>query len=108
MSPPIDQLTVEGYDMQFGTNAIGPALFTTLLLPLLRSASSPGSPARVVFTSTLGHMAGSVKEPIAWETLKPAPGSQEDQKRRKIGPDGLYYQSKVVSCFFQHYSRYRR
>lgn len=97
MSPPIDQLTTEGYDMQFGTNVVGPALLTSLLLPLLRSASTPDSSARVVFTSSLGHMAASTKEPIAWYTLKPAPGSEEEEKRTKIGPDGLYYQSKVVS-----------
>lgn len=109
MSPPIEQLTTEGYDMQFGVNAVGTALFTSLLLPLLRAATrssfttassnsstSNEHASRVVFTSSLGHMAASSKEPIAWDTLKPIPGSAGEEKRKKIGPDGLYYQSKVV------------
>ena len=101
MAPPIDALTSDGYDLQFGTNVLGHYLFTTLLLPLLRAASvqTPTSPARVVTTSSLGHRAG-VKGAIVWETLKPGEkGSVGDRARRKLGEDGLYYQSKSVSGF---------
>ncbi|KAM5343935.1 hypothetical protein ACJ41O_012472 [Fusarium nematophilum] len=45
--------TKEGYEIQFGTNHMGPALFTQLLLPTLKkTAASPGSDVRVVFLSS--------------------------------------------------------
>lgn len=96
MSPPIEKLTEEGYDLQFGTNVLGPFLFTTLLMPVLLETAKENGEARVVNTSSLGHVAGS-KEAIEWDTLKPAAGSAGDKARTKMGPDGLYYQSKRVS-----------
>jgi NAD(P)-dependent dehydrogenase (short-subunit alcohol dehydrogenase family) len=98
MSPPVDQFTAHGYDLQFGTNVIGHFLFTILLLPVLRAASktSPDSPAGVVTTSSLGHRAG-VKGAIVWETLKPGENSSPvDKARRRMGLDVLYYQSRSV------------
>ncbi|KAF2157247.1 NAD(P)-binding protein [Myriangium duriaei CBS 260.36] len=42
-------LTPEGYEVQFGTNHMGPALLTHLLLPtLLRTAEDPNADVRVV------------------------------------------------------------
>jgi retinol dehydrogenase 12 len=35
MKAPIDQLTEDGYDLQFGTNVIGHGVLTLELLPLL-------------------------------------------------------------------------
>lgn len=32
MNTPTDMLTTQGYDCQFGTNVVGPYLFTTLLV----------------------------------------------------------------------------
>jgi len=94
MSPPIDQLTQEGYDMTFGTNVVGPYLFTTLLLPVLLATAAETGEARIVNTSSLGHMAAP-KPCISWETLGPFDNAPEgDKKRRKLGPDVLYYQSK--------------
>lgn len=83
--------------MQFGTNVVGPFLFTQLVLPLLLKAAETTGDARVVYTSSLGH-AAAPKEFIAWETLKPGEnGSPGDKKRREMGTDALYYQSKCVS-----------
>lgn len=94
MAPPLGQLTEEGYDMTFGTNVVGPHLFTKLLFPLLQVAGSEHGDARVIFTSSLGH-AAAPKEFIAWETLKPGKkGAPGDKKRRSLGTGGLYYQSK--------------
>ena len=99
MDAPIDQLTEEGYDLTFGTNVVGPFLFTKLLLPLLQAAASEHGEARIIHTSSLGH-AAAPKEFIAWETLKPGEkGGPGDKKRRALGPRNMYYQSKCVSTF---------
>lgn len=101
MSPPISALTTDGYDMQFGTNVVGPFLFTQLVLPLLLKAAETTGDARVVWTSSLGH-AAAPKDYIKWETLKPGDGekgSAGEKKRQQLGTDGLYYQSKCVSSF---------
>ncbi|KAL8294527.1 hypothetical protein RB597_007837 [Gaeumannomyces tritici] len=47
-------LTQDGYEMQFGTNHMGHALLTQLLLPTLKqtAAAAPGSDVRVVFLSS--------------------------------------------------------
>ncbi|KAF3001671.1 hypothetical protein E8E14_006712 [Neopestalotiopsis sp. 37M] len=48
-------LTKEGYEVQFGTNHVGHALFTKLLLPvLLSTAEQPGADVRVVVLSSAG------------------------------------------------------
>lgn len=50
-SPP--GLTVDGYEVQFGSNYLGPALFTKLLLPILtRTANLPESDVRVINLSS--------------------------------------------------------
>lgn len=93
----MEQLTVEGYDMTFGTNVVGPYLLTKLLIPLLQAAAAEHHDARVVHVSSLGH-AAAPKECIAWETLKPGEKtSPEEKRRRALGPDNLYYQSKAAS-----------
>jgi NAD(P)-dependent dehydrogenase (short-subunit alcohol dehydrogenase family) len=63
-------LTEDGYEIQFGTNHMGHALLTKLLLPILSStAALPDSNVRVVVLSSEAYtMAPS--EGIAWETLK--------------------------------------
>jgi retinol dehydrogenase-12 len=91
--PPTNLLTVDGYDLQFGTNALGHYFFTILLLPTL-IATAKGSPdghARVINTSTVGHFfAGG----IDWKSLKAGP------ERDKLTTEALYYQSKLVELLF--------
>ena len=49
-------LTKDGYEIQFGTNHIGHALLTKLLLPTLeRTAEEPGSDVRIVNLTSEGH-----------------------------------------------------
>ncbi|KAH9025102.1 NAD(P)-binding protein [Lactarius pseudohatsudake] len=58
MMAPKEQITVQKYDMQFGTNVIGHWLFTQLLLPALFAATdaSPShEKARVVTVSSSAH-----------------------------------------------------
>ena len=48
--------TKEGYEIQFGTNHVGHALFTTLLLPKLKAtAKEPGSDVRIINLSSGAH-----------------------------------------------------
>ena len=48
--------TKEGYEIQFGTNHMGHALLTKLLLPtMLETAKQPGADVRIVNLSSAGH-----------------------------------------------------
>jgi retinol dehydrogenase-12 len=89
MIPPIDQLTAQGYDLQFGTNVLGHFYFTKLLVPLLLAGakSSPDGKARVVNTSS---SASLFANKIDYDTLGDTPA------RKKKGPAQLYMQSKFV------------
>ncbi|KAF5621009.1 alcohol dehydrogenase [Fusarium sp. NRRL 25303] len=51
MSVP-EGLTEDGYEIQFGTNHLGPALFTTLLLPTLKATAAISTDVRVIFLSS--------------------------------------------------------
>ena len=90
MGPPIDQLTEDGYDMQWGTNVLGHYYFTMLLIPALVAGvkSSPDHHARVVTTAS----SGAYLDTIHWETLKDTP------ERKKRSTDYQYMQSKFVRC----------
>ena len=62
-------LTSEGYELQFGTNHMGHALLTKLLLPTLqRTAQQPGSDVRVVYLSSAGYK-NAPPEGIAFPAL---------------------------------------
>ncbi|KAH8082451.1 NAD-P-binding protein [Cristinia sonorae] len=87
MMPPIDRLTTEGYDLQFGTNVLGHYYFTELLIPALLAGkeTSPDGHARVITTSSSGSYMG----PLLWDTFTDGP------VRRKTSPDNLYFSSKL-------------
>lgn len=87
-TPPIDMLTKDGYDLQFGTNVVGHFYFTELLMPALIAgvASSPDHHTRIITTSSSGAYLGKIR----FETFKDSP------TRRKTPTDALYYQSKLV------------
>jgi retinol dehydrogenase-12 len=88
MAPPIEQLTADGYDLQFGTNVVGPFYFTKLLLPTLISTakSSPDGHARILATASPSHLFVALN----FNTFKDGPA------RKAVSPDDLYAQSKVV------------
>lgn len=48
-------LTKDGYEIQFGTNVVGPALFTQLLLPIMRDTAKLNPQTRVVLLSSAAH-----------------------------------------------------
>jgi retinol dehydrogenase 12 len=89
MVPPVEQVTKDGFDLQFGTNAVGHFLFTKLVTPALRAAAQNGGYARVVHTSSSGAYMGA----IDFDTFVDGP------KKTKLGTQALYNQSKLVSCF---------
>lgn len=49
-------LTKDGYELQFGTNHMGHALLTKLLLPVLQKTAKDQGEARIVNLSSAGHM----------------------------------------------------
>ncbi|KAF7327166.1 Short-chain dehydrogenase/reductase family protein [Mycena kentingensis (nom. inval.)] len=56
MTPPTEQLTAQGHDLQFGVNVIGHYFLTELLVPaLLKSTVDTGIPARIINTASSGH-----------------------------------------------------
>lgn len=54
-NPPAGSVSVQGHDLQFATNCLGPHLLTQLLLPTLRRTSENEPPAsvRVVWTASI-------------------------------------------------------
>jgi NAD(P)-dependent dehydrogenase (short-subunit alcohol dehydrogenase family) len=48
-------LTNDGYEIQFGTNVVGPALFTHILLPLMRETAKINHETRMVMLSSAAH-----------------------------------------------------
>ncbi|KAG9041745.1 hypothetical protein FS837_011813 [Tulasnella sp. UAMH 9824] len=94
MKTPIDELTAEGYDLQWGTNTLGHAHFTICLIPALLEGAKTSSDgkARVVNVSSDAAYGSCIN----WDTLRDGP------ERRKLSPLSLYFQSKfgnyVFSC----------
>lgn len=101
MDPPVEQVTEDGFDLQFGTNVLGHFYLTKLLLPLLLSTakSSPDGTVRVVNTSSNGHMFSG----LDFDTFKDGP-----KRRAKSGME-LYSQSKTGNIVFsaELHRRYR-
>lgn len=88
MTPPVELTTADGYDLQFGTNVLGHFYFTELLMSALLAGvhSSTDHHARIITTSSSGAYLGEIQ----FETFKDGP------VRRKLRPETLYFQSKLV------------
>lgn len=85
-------LTEDGYEAHFGSNHMGPALLTKLLLPLLsKTSEEPDSDVRIVQLSSSGYQ---------WS---PAGGLQFDQLKTpwdKVSARARYGQSKLANIYF--------
>ncbi|KAF8516360.1 NAD(P)-binding protein [Gautieria morchelliformis] len=109
MIPPTDQLTSQGYDLQFGVNVLGHYYLTMLLLPALeRSTTANGVKARVVNTTSSGHTYAT-GEGIELSVLKSGP--ERDAQIKKWGSSKvpgcgaqwhLYGLSKMGNILFTH------
>ncbi|KAF9559167.1 NAD(P)-binding protein [Agrocybe pediades] len=93
MVPPVEKLTTQGYDLQFGTNVLGHFYFTKLLLPSLLAGakSSSDGKARVVNTSS---SASNMVSGLDFNTFKDSPA------RKKKLAWILYGQSKLGNVVF--------
>jgi NAD(P)-dependent dehydrogenase (short-subunit alcohol dehydrogenase family) len=83
-------LTQEGYENQFGTNHMGHALLTKLLLPiLLKTAEEPTSDVRIINITSMGHL------------MAPSKGIIWDQAAlEKYNTWSRYGQSKLANILF--------
>ncbi|KIW99759.1 uncharacterized protein Z518_10687 [Rhinocladiella mackenziei CBS 650.93] len=86
-------LSKDGYEIQFGTNHMGHALLTKLLLPILErtARSGPDADVRIVSLSSRGHMLAP-KGGIQFDSLKTRADS--------LGAYGRYGQSKLSNILF--------
>ncbi|KAF9524290.1 NAD-binding protein [Crepidotus variabilis] len=93
MVPPHEQLTTQGYDLQFGTNVLGHFYFTTLLLPALIAGknTSPDKKSRVVTTSS---GAAYLSSGINFDALV------DGHQRKKTSVETLYKDSKLGNLLF--------
>jgi NAD(P)-dependent dehydrogenase (short-subunit alcohol dehydrogenase family) len=80
--------TVDGFELQIGTNHLGHAALTWLLMPALRAAGTADRPSRVVVLASLAHQGGSLDlDDLNWE-------------RRAYRPDRAYSASKLADLLF--------
>ncbi|KAI5115497.1 hypothetical protein M0805_000110, partial [Coniferiporia weirii] len=88
--PPLEQLTADGYDLQFGTNVLGHFYFTQLLLPTLieTARTVPEKHVRIITTASIAQWLHR-NSGFTWDTLK-----GHSAARTKYGKDMLYAQSK--------------
>ncbi|KIJ39325.1 hypothetical protein M422DRAFT_257937 [Sphaerobolus stellatus SS14] len=87
MLAPLDQLTAQGYDLHFGTNALGHYYFTNLLRPLSnQSTQLNGEKARVVFTSSSA-FEFAPGDGIEFDVLKGGPA--RDAKIKEYGVSSI-------------------
>ncbi|KAM0515011.1 hypothetical protein ACHAPE_006333 [Trichoderma viride] len=64
-------LTKEGYEVHFGTNYLGHALLTQLLLPkLLKTAALPGADVRIISVSSSYHRLEGTSDGVSFDKLK--------------------------------------
>jgi NAD(P)-dependent dehydrogenase (short-subunit alcohol dehydrogenase family) len=83
MALPKRELTVDGFERQFGTNHLGHFALTGLLLPKLLAAHAP----RVVTVASLAHRTGKIE----WDNL---------QSEREYKPRPAYNASKLANLMF--------
>ncbi|KAM0331350.1 hypothetical protein ACHAQA_003022 [Verticillium albo-atrum] len=86
-------LTKDGYEQQFGTNHMGHALLTLLLLPVLKRTAQarPGGDVRIISLSSYGHR-NAPEGGIDFASLKTS--------GEKLGGLGCYGQSKLANILF--------
>lgn len=86
-------LTNEGYELQFGSNFLGHALLTKLLLPVLEeTARKPNADVRIIALSSHGHIYAPNPDGILFSTLQ-TPANE-------LGAYTRYGQSKIAAILW--------
>jgi len=83
-------VTVDGYEVQFGTNHMGHALLLKYLLPLMAKTASTGRDVRLITTSSSAFQGASG---ITYDTIK----TPQDMF---FGPFRRYMQSKLANTLY--------
>ena len=76
-------LTKDGYEIQFGTNVLGPALFTQLLLPTLRNTVKVNNQTRMVMLSSTAHTRAP-KDVYKFDELRTTASNRHTTQRYSI------------------------
>ena len=88
--------TVDGFEMQFGTNHLGHFLLTELLMPKLRQSAHRGFNTRIVtVASNAHHKCGHMR----WNDLNWKVRGSYDKWR-------AYHQSKLANVMHGRYAQY--
>jgi NAD(P)-dependent dehydrogenase (short-subunit alcohol dehydrogenase family) len=89
MAPPKRLETMDGFELQFGTNVLGHFAVTALLMPALQlaAAESPNNSPRVVTIASIAHKRGRLN----FDDL---------QSTRSYSPMKAYQQSKLADVMF--------
>jgi NAD(P)-dependent dehydrogenase (short-subunit alcohol dehydrogenase family) len=88
MAPPKRLQTVDGFELQFGTNVLGHFALTALLMPAMEQAASESEERpRVVTLASIAHKRGR----LAFDDL---------QSTRNYSPMKAYQQSKLADLMF--------
>lgn len=92
MVPPPDKKTAQGYDMQLGTNCLGPVLFTNLLTDTLKATAQqePKGTVRVVWVSSSAAEIYSTKNGLNMDEVR-----NKDTYGKGGAPMDLYGNSKA-------------
>jgi NAD(P)-dependent dehydrogenase (short-subunit alcohol dehydrogenase family) len=86
-------LTEDGFELQWGTNYLGHALLTRLLLPVLeKTVRIPGADVRIIALSSHGHQYAPKPEGIQFDSLKTTADA--------LGPYGRYSQTKLATVLW--------
>lgn len=84
--------TEQGYEIQFGTNHVGHALLTKLLIPTMLQTADTGADVRIVSLSSAGHAMAPMGKGIVFDQLKTDMASTFTMSR--------YGQSKLANILF--------
>ncbi|KAI9704925.1 MAG: hypothetical protein M1836_006705 [Candelina mexicana] len=91
MNPPKGSKSVQGYELQWGTNVVAHFLLNLLLIPILRSTAKSATPnsVRTVWVSSIGHdMYGPPNGGINWGDI--------NNEKGKMSVMECYGQSKAA------------
>ncbi|KZO94651.1 NAD-binding protein [Calocera viscosa TUFC12733] len=96
---PLHQLTKQGYDITFGTNVIGPAYFTILLIPALISSAKTAKDGKVrlINVSSAGHWIAP-KGGVDWTTVV----GSNPERLNTLTLVSAYTQSKWANIVFSN------